>query len=67
MKRVCPECHGNGQTQYFKGESRFILSSDECTVCCGLGFIESQERPKSGGQSVDRLKAKGSQHHGDEE
>ncbi len=43
MKRTCNECHGTGQTCYFKGQSRFVLSRDECPACRGLGFIETDE------------------------
>ena len=41
MKKTCNECHGTGQICYFKGESRFVLSRDECPACCGLGFMET--------------------------
>jgi hypothetical protein len=50
MRKRCPECHGSGQRQYFKGESRFVLSSDECPACCGLGFIETDDE---GAESPD--------------
>lgn len=43
MRRTCPECHGTGQLCYFKGESRFVLSRDECPACCGLGFLETDD------------------------
>jgi len=42
-RRTCPECHGTGQCCYFKGESRFVLSREECPACCGLGFLEVDE------------------------
>lgn len=43
MRSVCNECHGTGQRRYFKGESRFVLSQDECPACAGLGFVEEPE------------------------
>lgn len=36
---VCPGCGGSGQINYFKGVSRFLLSSEECPECAGLGFV----------------------------
>ncbi len=32
-------CHGTGQVSFFKGESRFLLSVEECPECLGMGFI----------------------------
>jgi hypothetical protein len=39
MPTRCPHCAGTGQLNYFKGESRFVLSQFECSVCCGTGLI----------------------------
>jgi DnaJ-class molecular chaperone len=47
MRSVCNECHGTGQRRYFKGESRFVLSQDECPACAGLGFVEEQDTSTS--------------------
>ncbi len=41
MKRTCDQCHGTGVRYYFKGESRFLLSQEECPACCGFGYIET--------------------------
>ena len=49
MKKICPECHGTGESRYFRGESRFLLSHEECPACCGLGYIEYRQR-ENGGQ-----------------
>lgn len=38
-QKICETCHGSGQVSYFKGVSRFLLSSEECPECAGLGFI----------------------------
>ncbi len=35
----CPTCGGSGQISFFKGESRFLLSDEECPACCGLGYL----------------------------
>ena len=35
----CPGCSGMGQTSYFGGVSRFLLSHEECPECNGLGFL----------------------------
>jgi DnaJ-class molecular chaperone len=40
----CPACGGSGQINFFKGESRFLLSVEECPACCGLGSLP--EPPK---------------------
>jgi DnaJ-class molecular chaperone len=51
MKKICPECHGTGQSRYFKGESRFLLSHEECPACCGLGFIDCDQQ--AGGRQLE--------------
>ncbi len=43
MKESCKVCNGSGQLSYFKGESRFLLSWEECPECSGLGYILSEE------------------------
>ena len=39
----CPSCGGTGQLQFFKGESRFLLSEEECPACCGLGYLLEED------------------------
>ena len=39
----CPTCGGSGQLNFFKGESRFLLSVEECPTCCGLGYVPEEE------------------------
>ena len=39
MKKLCESCGGSGQIQYFKGVSRFLLSTEECPECAGMGYI----------------------------
>ncbi|MGX9727509.1 MAG: hypothetical protein ACTFAK_09390 [Candidatus Electronema sp. VV] len=43
----CPACGGSGQLSSFKGESRFLLSVEECPLCCGTGLAE--ETPPGSG------------------
>ena len=38
MNKPCDMCGGTGQRCYFKGESRFLLSWEECPACCGTGY-----------------------------
>ena len=35
----CPGCGGSGQTSYFGGESRFMLTWEDCPDCCGTGVV----------------------------
>ena len=37
-KIICEVCGGSGQTSYFKGVSRFLLTTEECEICAGTGF-----------------------------
>ena len=39
MKKLCESCGGSGQLIFFKGVSRFLLSTEECPECSGLGYI----------------------------
>jgi DnaJ-class molecular chaperone len=39
QKKVCPSCGGSGQIQFFQGESRFLLTVEECPECCGTGYL----------------------------
>ena len=38
LKKTCEICGGSGQVSFFKGVSRFLLSSEECEECAGTGF-----------------------------
>jgi len=52
-REVCDICGGSGQLSFFKGESRFLLSTEECSECAGTGLrLESfsgQEMPAQTG------------------
>ena len=47
----CPACGGTGQLNQFKGESRFVLTVEECPLCCGFGYVQDvqEEEPSSAG------------------
>ena len=38
-KSVCPTCGGSGEISFFQGESRFLLTREECPACFGLGYV----------------------------
>ncbi len=40
QRSPCPTCGGSGQLNFFKGESRFLLSVEECPICCGFGYVQ---------------------------
>lgn len=35
----CPGCGGSGQTSFFGGASRFMLTWEDCPDCSGTGVI----------------------------
>jgi len=39
QETICPVCGGSGQVSFFKGESRFLLSVEECSECAGTGRL----------------------------
>jgi DnaJ-class molecular chaperone len=41
----CPGCGGSGQTAYFGGESRFMLTWEDCPDCHGTGVLLREENP----------------------
>ena len=46
-KRVCEFCGGTGQLSFFKGASRFLLSTEECSECAGIGFQLDSDKDKA--------------------
>ena len=44
-RKTCTNCNGSGQVSFFKGESRFILSWEDCPECAGMGFVIPVEDP----------------------
>lgn len=50
----CPTCGGTGQISFFKGESRFLLTDEECPACCGLGYLlDKDDRDSQEKKSLD--------------
>ncbi|MHB8809089.1 MAG: hypothetical protein ACYC9M_03620 [Desulfobulbaceae bacterium] len=43
MKKPCATCGGTGQIGYFQGESRFLLTWEECPRCSGTGLSEIEK------------------------
>ena len=43
-KRVCPNCGGSGDLAAFRGESRFLLTHEECPFCFGFGYVPEEEK-----------------------
>ncbi|MCW5213292.1 hypothetical protein VU04_10335 [Desulfobulbus sp. TB] len=54
----CPACGGTGQINFFKGESRFLLSVEECPTCCGFGYVQEQEGEGGREKKIDKLERK---------
>ena len=48
QRRECPGCGGSGQISYFQGESRFLLTTEECPECLGTGFLDDEPEPGAG-------------------
>lgn len=53
-RKLCPNCGGSGNLSTFHGESRFMLTHEECPFCCGFGYVLEDEEPEAG-----RAEAKG--------
>ncbi len=41
----CPGCGGSGETAFFGGESRFMLTREDCPDCCGTGIQLDEKVP----------------------
>lgn len=44
QNKVCNTCGGSGEIGYFQGESRFLLTREECPACCGFGYVMEEEQ-----------------------
>lgn len=42
----CPGCGGSGETAFFGGESRFMLTREDCPDCCGTGILLDETAPR---------------------
>ncbi len=58
QKKTCDVCGGTGQVSYFKGVSRFLLSSEECDACAGTGFQLYLPDEHSAKSSLPQIKKK---------
>lgn len=62
MKKPCATCGGTGQIGYFQGESRFLLTWEECPRCCGTGMsetpVDGQEKGKNPGRELGQKEAR---------
>lgn len=47
MKETCDICGGSGQVGSFLGESRFVITWEECPECIGTGFIDPDNIPQT--------------------
>jgi DnaJ-class molecular chaperone len=52
MTKQCELCHGTGQRCYFGGESRFVLTWQDCPACFGTGEVPD-EPAVSPGEDTD--------------
>jgi len=52
-----PNCGGSGQTSYFAGESRFILTWEDCPDCSGTGLLlaENDEKEQASSERTNGL------------
>jgi len=48
IRQTCNTCGGSGEIGYFQGESRFVITREECPACCGFGYTLEDEDPASG-------------------
>jgi DnaJ-class molecular chaperone len=63
MTRTCELCHGTGQRCYFGGESRFVLTWQDCPACDGTGEVaeanEGAKKDETDARDVARRDADG--------
>ncbi|MCF6186810.1 MAG: hypothetical protein L3J49_04945 [Desulfobulbaceae bacterium] len=45
-KKSCPVCGGSGLISFFQGESRFLLTMEECLECNGTGLRQKKKKKK---------------------
>ena len=59
QKKICDICGGIGQVSYFKGVSRFLLSTEECVECAGTGFYLNSDPEKAKNEKAGKKKKSG--------
>ena len=52
-QQVCTACGGTGHLNLFHGESRFLLSGEECPLCHGTGQGQEKQSSMTTQQSWD--------------
>ena len=53
MKNICDICNGSGQVTYFRGESRFHLSWEDCPACNGSGVQFSPDKDSDNKEATE--------------
>ena len=56
QKKICDVCGGIGQVSYFKGVSRFLLSTEECDECAGTSFYLNSDPEKTKNDKAGKKK-----------
>jgi len=56
--KTCPVCGGIGRVSFFKGVSRFLLSTEECQECAGTGCQLESEKDQREKQKPTKKKVK---------
>ncbi|WP_417912980.1 hypothetical protein [Candidatus Electronema sp. TJ] len=51
----CPACGGSGQLSFFQGESRFLLTVEECPHCCGTGLAPEEQQDRLRNDAQDQI------------
>jgi hypothetical protein len=60
QKKLCVFCGGSGQLSFFKGVSRFLLSTEECSECAGSGYQLDSGSGEVKNEKAGKTKTKGS-------
>ena len=59
QRKTCDACGGTGQLSYFKGVSRFLLSTEECIECAGTGYQLNSIKDQAGNSNPVKKKKEG--------
>lgn len=54
METSCSTCNGTGQISFFQGESRFLLTHEECPGCFGTGLAQENKDVPAEKQEGDK-------------
>ncbi len=64
MKKPCPVCEGSGQISYFGGESRFVITWEDCPDCLGSGLELTDEEEVKDDEKKNKTNTKRCDEHG---